>query len=400
VEWPALKERDVGDRAMSRSAGDSAGLYVHLPFCSSICPYCDFAVMKGDAERRRRFVGTLIDEVGLCGDFEDPIDSVYFGGGTPSILEARQLGEILGTARARLPVEESARLSLEANPEDVDETSLAGWLGLGVDMLSLGVQSFSDESLAFLGREHGAREACRAVEMALAAGIGTVSIDLIYGLPGQSVEGLRRDLDTAISFRPHHLSCYQLTVHEKTVFGVRKRRSQLLELDPGRQETFFFETHERLAAAGYEGYEVSNFAVAPEHRSRHNQKYWRHAPYLGLGPSAHSFLRRRRWWNERKEVTWRRRVEAGERPIAGEEVLSTADLVFERLMLGLRTRDGVDLAEIRHAFGVDLEQANSGLLEELAATGLLVGSGTRVVPTLAGMAVADSLAVRFEIPDL
>jgi len=375
-----------------------AGLYLHVPFCSSICPYCDFAVLKGDRERRKHFVETLIDEIGLYEGFGERFDTIYFGGGTPSLLSGEELERILGTLRRYLDVHDDPWVSLEANPEDVNVDSLASWRRLGVKTLTLGVQSFDDTELSFLGRAHDAKTARRAVEEALAAGFHTVSLDLIYGLPDQSTSMWRRQLDTAIQLAPDHLSCYQLTVHEKTVFGVRRRRGELVELADEPQAELFFETHARLAETGYEGYEVSNFARRPVNRSRHNRKYWDHTPCLGLGPSAHSFDGRARWWNERKERSWSRRVGDGDRPVAGREELSSLELAWEHLMLGLRTAEGVDLDEIRQRYGVDLWQGNGDVIEKQVEASRLELEGRRLVPTLAGMAVADSLALAFEVP--
>ena len=375
-----------------------AGLYLHIPFCSSICPYCDFAVLKGDRERREQFVETLVAEIRLYEGYEVRFDTIYFGGGTPSLLCGEELERVMDALRRHLDISDRAWVSLEANPEDVSVDSLASWRRLGVRTLTLGVQSFGDAELSFLGREHDSETARRAVEKALAAGFHTVSLDLIYGLPDQSTLMWRCQLDTAIRLAPDHLSCYQLTVHEKTVFGVKRRRGQLVELADDSQTELFFETHHRLRNAGYEGYEVSNFARRPEHRSPHNYKYWHHTPYLGLGPSAHSFDGRVRWWNEWKEGPWSRAVRGGKRPVAGREDLSLRELLLERLMLGLRTTEGVDLEEIRARHGVDLWRTNGEVIEEQVRAGRLALEGRRLVPTLAGMAVADSLALAFEVP--
>jgi oxygen-independent coproporphyrinogen-3 oxidase len=286
---------------------------------------------------------------------------------------------------------------LEANPEDVTGESAAAWRSLGVSTLSLGVQSFDAAELALLGRRHTPADGRRAVELARQAGFPTVSIDLIYGLPGQEVAAWRRSLEQAVGLGPDHLSCYQLTVHEGTAFGRRRARGQLIELPGPAQAELFALTHSLLADAGYPAYEVSNFARGPEHRSRHNQKYWDHIPYLGLGPSAHSFDGRRRWWNERQLYPWQTRVLAGERPVAGQEQLSRGQLALEALMLGLRTADGLDLALFGERHQVDLLATNARLIERLMAEGLLLVEFGRLAPTLRGLAVADSLAASFEL---
>ena len=374
------------------------GLYVHVPFCSAICPYCDFAVLTGGAEARRRFVEALLEEVELAAeDGWETFDTVYFGGGTPSALAPGDLARILAALRARLPVAGDAWIHFEVNPEDVSAASLAAWRELGVRTLSLGVQSFEPATLGFLGRRHTAGEAERSVELARGAGFPVVSIDLIYGAAGEPPEAWRRTLERAVALAPDHLSCYQLTIHEGTPFGFRAGRGELAELPEGEQADLFTLTHTFLAESGYAAYEVSSFARSPESRSRHNPKYWHHVPYLGIGPSAHSFSGVRRSWNERKLKGYEARLAAGERPVAGSEELAPADLALESLMLGLRTAEGIDLAGFLERWGFDLAAANGPLLAALTAEGLVVREGERLVPTLAGWAVADALARRIEL---
>jgi oxygen-independent coproporphyrinogen-3 oxidase len=380
---------------MGHGGADRPGLYVHVPFCSAICPYCDFAVLPARPELKAGFVPALAAEAALWGARGFPggaFDTIYLGGGTPSILAPAQLAALLGALRASLPIAPDAWITLEANPEDVTPEAAAAWRALGVETVSLGVQSFDDAALRFLGRRHDREGALRAVERTLAAGFPIVGVDLIYGLPGLDESGgarWRRDLATAAGLAPQHLSCYQLTVHEKTPFGWRRERGGLAELPEPLQAELFLLTHEELGARGWEGYEVSNFARAAAHRSRHNAKYWRHAPYLGLGPSAHSFDGATRWWNHRKLRPWQGALATGAVPVEGREPIGSAERALEHLLLGLRTREGVDLALLRR-LGLDLEA--DPRLPRLLADGLLRHAGGRLAPTLAGWAVADGLA--------
>ena len=378
----------------------SPGLYLHIPFCSAICPYCDFAVLTGGPERRRRFADHLISEISLWSpdrsDFE-AIDTIYFGGGTPSALAPEDIARILEAARGNLSIQHGAWVSFEANPEDVNAESVRDWRALGVRFLSLGIQSFDADALKFLGRRHTPEEAVRSVETARAAGFDTISIDLIYGLPGQPFEVWQRTLEQAVALRPDHISCYQLTFHEGTPFGFRLAKGQMSELPEEAQGDIFLFTHEFLRDLGLPAYEVSNFARSPEHRSRHNQKYWHHVPYLGLGPSAHSFSGTHRWWNERKLGPYEKRIERGERPIEEREELTRKDLALEALMLGLRTADGIDLDAFQKRYGVDLRKQNEPLIERLVQSNLLCVEGDLLLPTLAGFAVTDSLARDFEV---
>jgi oxygen-independent coproporphyrinogen III oxidase len=387
------------------------GLYLHVPFCSSICPYCDFSVMHAASPVRQRFVSRLVQEVALAaptwGD-PRPFDTVYFGGGTPSQLLPEELGRVLDACRTHLAFAEPW-LFLEANPEDVTREACAEWRSLGVRTLSLGVQSFSDETLRFLGRRHSGHEAREAVQTAHRAGFDAVSIDLIFGHRGQTMEDWRLDLATAVSLEPQHLSCYQLTIHPRTRFGVQAKHGRLSELSEEDQATLFDLTHRFLADAGWPAYEVSNFARDPAHQSRHNRKYWDHTPYLGLGPSAHSLAvadsdsPARRWWNERGTPAWEKRLAAGERPIEAQELLGPKDLAEEALLLGLRTTAGIDLDGFRTRYGADLLAANEALVARLLEEGRLVlradegGGGRRLAPTLSGLAVADGLAAAFDV---
>ena len=376
------------------------GLYLHIPFCSAICPYCDFAVLTGGPERRRRFVDHLLSEISLWSPDHsqfDLIDTIYFGGGTPSALTPDDLSRVLDVARRNLSIHEDAWVFFEANPEDVTLESVRAWRDLGVRFLSLGIQSFDADALRFLGRRHTPEEARRSVEIAHEAGFDTISIDLIYGLPDQPFEIWRRTLEQAVALQPDHLSCYQLTIHEGTPFGFRLERGEMTELPEEPQGELFLFTHEFLRDHGVPGYEVSNFARSLKHRSRHNQKYWHHVPYLGLGPSAHSFSGTRRWWNERKLGPYENRIESGEKPVAGSEDLTRQDLALEALMLGLRTADGINLDVFRERYGGDLLKGNEPLVERLVRGGLLEIDGRALRPTLAGLAVTDSLARAFEL---
>jgi oxygen-independent coproporphyrinogen III oxidase len=367
--------------------------------------------MHASSPARQRFASRLVEEVALAAAaWRDPrpFDTVYFGGGTPSELPPEELARVLDACRTHLAFATPAPwVFLEANPEDVTPEACAAWRALGVRTLSLGVQSFSDEALRFLGRRHSGRQARAAVDTALAAGFDTVSIDLIFGLRGQTPEDWRRDLDAAVAREVPHLSCYQLTIHPRTRFGVRAKHGQLSELPEDDQATLFELTHRFLADAGWPAYEVSNFARGAVHQSLHNRKYWDHTPYLGLGPSAHSLAASdpsspaRRWWNERGTPRWERRLAAGERPIEAEELLGPKDLAAEALLLGLRTTNGIDLDGLRTRYGVDLLAANGALVARLVDEGrIVVRADRQLVPTLSGLAVADGLAAAFDLSSI
>ncbi|HSF17083.1 MAG TPA: radical SAM family heme chaperone HemW [Vicinamibacteria bacterium] len=359
------------------------GLYVHVPFCSAICPYCDFAVTLGASSRADRFAKRLTQEVELRGTPSRPFDTLYFGGGTPSLLEPEAIAEMVAALRSRGWLRHNCRLFLEANPED--RCRFPGFRRAGVHTLSLGVQSFDDDSLHFLGRRHSAEDSRNAIWLACEAGFETLSVDLIYGLPGQTVDRWRLELEQVAKLPVDHVSCYQLTVHQNTMFA----RQKIEEPPEPAQAELFRVTHRVLADLGFEGYEVSNFARSLSHRSAHNEKYWSHAPYLGLGPSAHSFTGRDRFWNERSFFEWEKRLASERLPVAGSECLDDAALALETLMLRLRTRQGLDLCAYERRFGINLRERSAPAVRD----GLLAVDDGWLRPTLDGLAVADRLAV-------
>lgn len=393
-----VRKVGVGSRKANASgtdAGPAAGLYVHVPFCASVCPYCDFAVTIAGEARRAAWLGGVQREAELAGWEGPAFTTVYLGGGTPSTLGPDDLRRLLDGLRQRLPIASGARLSLEANPEDVTAASAAGWRQLGVGTVSLGLQSLDARELGFLGRRHSGADGLGALATLLGAEFQTVSADLIFGLPEQTVEGWLAQLETVVATGLQHLSCYQLTIHDGTVLGRRAARGELSEAPEEVQAELFLATRGRLRELGWDPYEVSNAAATPEHRSRHNQMYWSHAPYLGLGPGAHSFDGgRRRWWNRRKLRLWQADVGAGVAPVEGEERLGDEELLLEAVMLGLRLADGVDLEALRRRFGLDLLQASGPAVAEAERDGLLVVAGGRLRPTDRGLAVAEGLAVR------
>ena len=328
-------------------------VYVHVPFCRRRCVYCDFSI----AVRNPVPVGEFLDALALEGERvaeriggNEPSaraapgsrpSTLYLGGGTPSLLGGEGVARITKMLQAGPGLDE---FTLEANPDDVTPAAAAAWARAGVNRLSIGAQSFDDAVLAWMHRSHGAAAIAPAVESARRAGIGTVSLDLIFALPESRPRELDADLDRFLALEPEHVSLYGLTVEPHTALGRLLARGEGEAAPEARYEEEYLRIHERLAAAGYRFYEVSN-AARPGAEAVHNRAYWRLEPYLGLGPSAHSFDGTSRWWNESAYAAWLRRLAAGESPVAGRELLRPEQRRLEALYLGLRTSEGVELPE-------------------------------------------------------
>jgi oxygen-independent coproporphyrinogen-3 oxidase len=367
------------------------GLYLHIPFCLSKCGYCSFySIAERDAVPA--FLAALRQEMHLSRREGEIFDTVYIGGGTPSVLSAAQLQGILADLRGVFSLASGTEVTLEANPADVSPGLLAVLREAGVNRINLGVQSLDDRLLAFLGRRHDRSRALSAVDTARAAGFERVGIDLIYGIPGQTLDAWMRTLREAICLNPEHLSCYQLSLDAGTPLAARCRQGEISLPGETLQARFFHKTSELLEDAGYLHYEVSNFA-RPGQESRHNRKYWNHTPYLGLGPSAHSFSGRERRWNHPSLAAYLGDLAAGRPPVEASESLGDEQLRLEALFLGLRTRRGIDLEDFKNRFGQDLPVAKGKILASLERAGLVEIQGGFLRPTRAGLAVADSLAL-------
>ena len=320
-------------------------------------------------------------------------DAVYIGGGTPSLLSPQQLKDILAGVRKNLDVTSDPEVTIETNPADLDRPSIASMREMGINRINIGIQSFDDKVLDFLSRRHSAKQAISAIQASRKAGFQNIGLDLIYGVPGQDINSWLTTLKEAVAFSPEHLSCYQLTLAAKTPLGIRYQAGEFLMPGEELQYEFFVKTSEFLKDAGYIHYEVSNFARGTKYASRHNQKYWDHSPYLGLGPSAHSFRDNRRWWNHRSLEQYITEINAGILPVEETEILTTEQLRLEALYLGLRTKKGVSLHDFKTRYRYDLFAEKREILNKLQEEGFIAIRDGRLYPTQAGLAVADSLAL-------
>jgi oxygen-independent coproporphyrinogen-3 oxidase len=312
-------------------------------------------------------------------------DSLYFGGGTPSLIDKKGFTEIFTALRDQFEFLPDTEITVEMNPDDVTTEKLESYRRLGVNRISLGIQSLNDKELAFLKRRHTAEGAKKALALIREQGFDNVGIDLMNGLPGQTEKRWMNTLEEALSFGPAHISCYQLTIGSKTVFGKMAQEGKLRMPSEEKQRKVFLSTSRFLQEQGFIHYEVSNFARGKKYRSRHNMKYWRHVPYLGLGPAAHSFHNNRRWWNVKSVEGYCTALEKSNKPIEGDERLSPEQLKLERLFLGFRNLDGVSIDDARND-----SPCENALKKLVAAKYVEIHSG-KIIPTVKGYLIADRL---------
>jgi oxygen-independent coproporphyrinogen-3 oxidase len=320
-------------------------LYVHVPFCARRCSYCDFAIAVRRVVPSGAFTDAVLQEwkawqAHPLWDESPVVETIYLGGGTPSLLEPSSLGRLLEAVARSRPVAEDAEITLEANPDDVTPPAAAAWHAVGINRVSLGVQSFDPAVLRWMHRTHRTEQVTPAVDALRQAGIRSLSLDLIFGLPVALARDWPRDLDTAFALAPEHLSLYGLTVEDHTPLARWAARGEVTPVDDDRYAAEFLDADAALAAAGFDHYEVSN-AGRPGHRARHNSAYWRRAPFIGLGPSAHSGFGPTRRWNLREWTAYARAMAAGQEATAGTETLSPEAVALEELYLGLRTCEGL-----------------------------------------------------------
>ena len=332
-----------------------AGIYVHVPFCRKACHYCNFH-FSTSTKYLYDFVAALIKEIDLQKHYlNQPVHTLYFGGGTPSLLPAKNLEAILSAIRVNFDLSFIKEVTLEANPDDITSERLLSWKQLGVNRLSIGVQSFFNEDLLWMNRAHNVDQAINSIHLAKQTGFNNLTIDLIYGTPTLSDEAWQNNLQTALDLGINHLSCYAITVEHKTALYTMINQRMTEGVDPEKQARHFDLLQQFAAAAGYEQYEISNFAKQG-FRSRHNSSYWQGVPYLGLGPSAHSFNGISRQWNVANNALYIQKINNQVLPFE-IEILTPQQRLNEYIMTSLRTIEGINLLHIAELFGNERIQA-------------------------------------------
>ncbi len=372
-----------------------SGIYIHIPFCKQACHYCDFHFSTG-LGTKDRFLNALEMEIQLRKDYlQVEIQTVYFGGGTPSILGASELKRILDTLRSHFIFSENIECTLEANPDDLDEAKLTELKELGINRLSIGIQSYHDSYLRFFNRAHDAQMARDCMPAARNAGFENISIDLIFGIPDQSLGQLKSDLEQAVQSNPDHISIYGLTIEEKTAFGNWYKKGKLKPLDEESSADQFELIMAFLKDHGFHQYEISNFAK-PRFESKHNSSYWSGQHYLGLGPSAHSYNGATRQHNIPNNSRYSKSLEEGTVP-ATVETLTATDKINETILTRLRTSAGLDLEWLHHSLGHDLESNKPSELGSFIQSGWLQLEDNKLYLTDAGKLLADEITEKLII---
>ena len=369
-----------------------SGLYIHVPFCLSKCAYCSFYSIKS-VNLILDYLVALRKEIKFYSQDFHSFDTIYIGGGTPSLLTCEQLSRIFTAIHKTYKITANAEITLEVNPGDISPKYLNTLHGMGINRLNIGIQSFDDKLLKFLGRRHSATEAIAAIDAARQARFDNLGIDLIYGVHGSGIKSWKNTLHKAVSFAPEHISCYQLSLDTQTPLYKHYAKEGFHMLTENQGLKFFLTTATELENAGYIHYEVSNFARSENLQSRHNTNYWRHVPYLGLGPGAHSFLDRKRWWNKSSVRNYLNEIVQGKMPVENSEELTAEQLQLEALFLGLRTKAGINLRLYQQKHGIDLLVEKKNIIGKLLEDKLVTLENGVLSPTRAGLAVADSLAL-------
>jgi oxygen-independent coproporphyrinogen III oxidase len=368
-----------------------AGLYFHIPFCKQACHYCDFHFSTNQT-LKQELVNQLAEELSLQKDYleGEPIETIYLGGGTPSLLTAQELELLFTAIQKNYQVATDIEVTLEANPDDLNSQKLNELKAAGVNRLSIGIQSFDENVLTFINRAHTATEALGCVDAAHKAGINNISIDLIYSIPGQDDNMLQKNLATALALRPNHISAYSLTVEEKTVFGRWASKGKLLAMEEDQSAQQFELVMDLLTQNGYQHYEISNYCL-PGFQSKHNTSYWKGKKYLGLGPSAHSYNGGTRQFNISNNHLYIKSIQKGIVPFEREE-LTNENKINEYLITSLRTEWGCNLNYLIEQFGYDLATHNKPYLNQLVANSLINLSDNTITLTRAGKLLADRIA--------
>lgn len=379
--------------------GPLSGVYLHIPFCASRCHYCNFATGGYEESLAERYVTALEAEVDRSAsdssrDHMRSVDTIYFGGGTPTTLSIAELERILTVLKRTFDIEPQSEVTIEANPGSVTTEYLAELRGIGFNRLSFGVQSFDDAELTMIGRTHNATEAKCSVEDARKAGFTNISIDLIAGLPEQRRATWEKNLDEAFAIEPEHLSVYLLELYKDAPLQHRIKRGELAAIDDDLTAEMYFSLDEKARANGYEHYEISNWA-RPSMRSKHNLKYWTGAPYWAFGVSAAGYDGHLRWSNTRNINEYLDLIDAGKSVVSETVELSEEDRMSEAIFLRLRLDEGVQLAEYEQRFGVDIRSRYKDEIERLGAAGLIEMDTENIRISRSGKILANEVFAAF-----
>ncbi len=375
---------------------EPAGIYIHVPFCAAICNYCNFNRGLHDGSLRRRYVDALIADIRSFADSTIQADTIFFGGGTPSLLEPSELRRIIDACRNAFTVSMDAEITLEANPESSTPEALEGFRAAGANRLSVGVQSFRDEELQRLGRLHSSQTARTAVRVARAAGFDNLSLDLMMWLPGQSVSHWLTSVDALIGEHPDHASLYLLEIYPNAPLRDEMARSGWSVAPDDDAAAMYLEGLERLDRAGFEQYEISNVARPAARRSRHNLKYWQEGEWLGFGCGAHATFRRERWRTVSSTIDYIDRVEKGQDVRVDRRALGDEERLEEALFMGLRLNQGLDLERLYQRHGIDIwERYGQDLARYVIAGWLVHEPGRRLALTRHGMLMANDVMAVF-----
>ena len=367
-----------------------AGIYIHIPFCNKACHYCDFH-FSTDQRYRKVLIESICAEIDLRAPYlnEAVVETIYFGGGTPSLLTEAELQKIFVALQQTFPIKKGAEITLEANPEDISREKISFLREMGVNRLSIGIQSFQDETLQKLNRSHSGKQAAVSLEIAQEGGLSNLNADLIFAIPGRSMEQLKEDVSTLLRFQPKHISAYGLTIEEKTVFGKWSSMGKFKAVSDEDNANEFEYLMSTLPEAGLEQYEISNYAMKG-FESKHNSSYWRQVPYLGLGPGAHSFDGKSRQINISNNAGYMSALQDG-KSFWTTEVLTQKDHLNEYLLTSLRTREGCSLDYLERTFNHNLWNLHQDYLQNLMDSGKIMIKNHVLFLTPSGKLIADEI---------
>lgn len=382
---------------MQKNISDSPGIYIHIPYCEKKCPYCDFYSLES-SEHRKDFIPFLIKEMEQAVatyEFSRPFDTIYFGGGTPSLLNQDELETVMAFIGANFSLSRDTEITLEANPGTLTKEKLKFLIQSGINRLSLGIQSFDDKELRFLGRIHSAGQGVKTFELARDVGFSNISIDLIFGLPQQTTNTWLTNLEQAVKLNPEHLSVYNLTYEKGTLLNTSMINKKFIPLKPEQELGLLKETLNFLRETGYNAYEVSNYARGERFISRHNSKYWNHVNYLGFGPSAHSLWQDTRSENISSIKSYIKALAENQKPAVFSERLNKKTMELETIFLGLRTYKGIDLDWFERCFGHSFMKKYKNHVNLFLNAGFAEASGNYFRLTQKGMFIVDEILPEF-----